>query len=138
MRTPVSERRSLGKRSAYATPHCARALCSLASAATSYFELLAMDNQLQIARRTLFTREENLKKAKLRFEGGLTNETVYRQAQVEYATTAAAIPELVSRIEARKNAISLLMGRYPEQEISTSHARVALRSYSWSEVLFLP
>jgi len=90
----------------------------IAEAASSYFELLAMDNQLQIARRTLFTREENLKKAKLRFEGGLTNETVYRQAQVEYATTAAAIPELVSRIEARKNAISLLMGRYPEQEIA--------------------
>lgn len=30
--------------------------------------------------------------AKLRFEGGLTSETSYQQAQVEYARTATLVP----------------------------------------------
>ena len=77
----------------------------IAEVASAYFRLIALDNELQIARRTLFTREENLQKAKLRFEGGMTPETVYRQAEVEYATTAALIPGLESRIERQKNAI---------------------------------
>ncbi len=86
--------------------------------AGAYVRLLALDNELAIVRRTLFTREENLNKAKLRFEGGLTPETVYQQAQVEYASTAALIPGLERQIEVQKNAISLLLGRYPGQEIS--------------------
>lgn len=93
----------------------------IAEAASAYFRLLALDNELAIVRRTLFTREENLQKAKLRFEGGLTPETVYRQAQVEYATTAALIPGLERSVEVQKNAIALLMGRYPEEEIERSN-----------------
>lgn len=90
----------------------------IAEVASAYFRLLALDNELAIVRRTLFTREENLKKAKLRFEGGLTPETVYQQAQVEYASSAALIPGLERQIEVQKNAISLLMGRYPGEEIA--------------------
>lgn len=90
----------------------------IAEAATAYFRLIALDNELEIARRTLFTRQENLNKAKLRFEGGLTSETVYRQAEVEYATTASLIPGIEQRIEVQRNAISLLMGRFPEPELT--------------------
>lgn len=92
----------------------------IAEVASAYFNLVALDNELAIVRRTLNTREEYLKKAKLRFEGGLTPETVYQQAQVEYATTAAMIPNLERRIEVQKNAISLLMGHYPAEEILRS------------------
>lgn len=90
----------------------------IAEVASAYFRLLALDNELAIVRRTLFTREENLKKAKLRFEGGLTPETVYQQALVEYASSAALIPGLERQIEVQKNAIALLMGRYPGEEIA--------------------
>lgn len=89
----------------------------IAEAASAYFRLIALDNELQIARQTLFTRKENLEKAKLRFESGLTPETVYRQAEVEYATTAALIPGIESRIDVQKNAIALLMGRFPGEDI---------------------
>ena len=92
----------------------------IAEVATAYFNLVALDNELTIVRRTLTTREEYLKKAKLRFEGGLTPETVYQQAQVEYATTAALVPNLERQIEVQKNAIALLMGRYPEEEVMRS------------------
>lgn len=92
----------------------------IAEVASAYFRLIALDNELAIARRTLFTREENLNKARLRYEGGLTPETVYQQAQVEYATTAALIPGLEHRIQVQQNAITLLMGRYPQEELRRS------------------
>lgn len=89
----------------------------IAETATTYFRLIALDNELSIVRRTLKTREESVKMAKLRFDGGLTPETVYQQAQVEYATTAALVPNLERQIELARNAITLLMGRYPGKEL---------------------
>lgn len=85
----------------------------VAEAASAYFRLVALDNELSIVRRTLTTRGEGVHQAKLRFEGGLTSETVYQQAQVELAATAALIPDLERRIGITENALSLLMGEYP-------------------------
>lgn len=92
----------------------------VAEVATAYFQLIAMDNELAVVRRTLATRSEGVEQARLRFEGGLTSEMVYQQAQVEYATTAALIPELENRIKLAENGISLLMGEYPGWEIVRS------------------
>lgn len=64
----------------------------IAETAEVYFRLIALDNELSIVRRTVETREESLRMAKIRFEGGLTSETVYRQAMVEYSSAAALIP----------------------------------------------
>lgn len=85
----------------------------ISEAATAYFNLVALDNELNIVKRTLATRIEALEKAKLRFEGGLTSEIVYQQAKVEYATTASLVPGLEQKIELARNAITLLMGRFP-------------------------
>lgn len=89
----------------------------VAEVATAYYRLIALDTELEIARRTLFTREENLNKARLRFEGGLTPETVYQQALVEYTTTAALIPGLERQVATMQNALSLLLGRYPSETL---------------------
>lgn len=89
----------------------------IAEAATAYFRLVALDNELAIVRRTLSTRQEGVAKAKLRFEGGLTSELVYQQALVEYATTATLLPELENRVEVTEGAIALLMGAYPGEQI---------------------
>lgn len=92
----------------------------VAEAASAYFRLIALDNELQIVRQTLITRREGLQLAKIRFEGGLTSEIVYQQAQVEYATTAALIPNLEYNIEVTENALALLMGEYPKKGILRS------------------
>lgn len=92
----------------------------VAEAASAYFRLVALDNELDIVRRTLITRREGIQQAKIRFEGGLTSEIVYRQAQVEYATTATLIPNLEYGIEVTENALALLMGEYPNREILRS------------------
>ena len=89
----------------------------VAEVAAAYFRLMALDNELSIVRRTLRTRSEGVQQAQLRFEGGLTSETVYQQAKVEYASTATLIPDLESRIEIMENSIALLMGKSPDWEV---------------------
>ena len=89
----------------------------VAEVATAYFRLVALDNELDIVQRTVITRGEGVQLAKLRFEGGLTDETPYRQAQVELASSSALIPNLEQNIAATKNVLALLMGEYPDIEI---------------------
>lgn len=92
----------------------------VAEVASAYFRLVALDNELEIVKSTMSTREEGVRLAKLRYEGGLTSETVYQQAQVQYATAAALIPNLEYNIEITQNVISLLMGAYPDEKIRRS------------------
>ncbi len=86
----------------------------IAEVATAYFELVALDNQLEIVQQTAETRNEEVQQAKIRFEGGLTSETSYQQAQVELATAAATIPELKRKITIQESRIALLVGSYPD------------------------
>ena len=53
--------------------------------------------------------------AKLRFEGGLTSETSYQQAQVELARTATLVPDLERKISIKENDIAFLAGEYPRK-----------------------
>lgn len=81
--------------------------------ATAYFELVALDHELEVLRYTVEIREESVLQAKLRFEGGLTSETAYQQAKVELASAAALIPDIELRIAQKENQISVLLGEYP-------------------------
>ena len=96
----------------------------IAEVATTYFQLLALENELLIVNRTLQTRSEGVQLAKLRYEGGLTSETVYQQAKVEYAATAALIPAIETQIEVTKNSLKVLMGEYPNFELEYARMKV--------------
>ena len=85
----------------------------IAEIASSYYQLMTLDNKLEILTRTLNTRKEDLNKARLRFESGMTSEIPYQQAQVEYASTAAIIPDIQRQIKIKENEISLLTGEMP-------------------------
>lgn len=92
----------------------------VAETASAYFRLVALDNELSIVKSTMETREEGVRLAKLRFDGGLTSETVYQQALVQYATAAALIPNLEYNIKVAENQLLLLMGEMPDQEVARS------------------
>ena len=92
----------------------------VAETATAYFRLVALDNELAIVKSTMETREEGVRLAKLRFNGGLTSETVYQQALVQYATAAALIPNLEYNIKVAENQILLLMGALPNESVKRS------------------
>ena len=96
----------------------------VAAVATAYFELTALDNELDIVLRTLDTRRESVRQAKLRFDGGLTTEIPYQQAQVEYASTASLVPDLQRDIALKEHEISLLAGEFPsavERSLLNTH-----------------
>ena len=63
----------------------------VAEVAQAYYELVALDTELEIVRQTQKAREEGVRLARIRFEGGLTSETSYQQAQVELARTATLV-----------------------------------------------
>ena len=85
----------------------------VAQVAQAYFELIALDQELAIVRQTLAARQEGVRLAKLRFEGGLTSENPLRQAQVELARTQTLVPGLEREIRLKENQITLLAGEYP-------------------------
>lgn len=92
----------------------------VAEAASAYFRLVALDNELSIVRHTIEMRKEAVELARIRFQGGLTSETVYQQTQVEYATAAALVPNLESNIKSTENTLAILMGENPDIEIRRS------------------
>ena len=92
----------------------------IAQTASAYIQLIALNNQLAIVRQTLDTRRQALDKALLRYKGGLTSELVYQQAKVEYETTAALVPGYEQRIQAMRNALSLLCGEYPIGQVDVT------------------
>lgn len=100
----------------------------ISEVASAYYRLVALDDELLIVRNTLSTRSEGVKQAKLRYEGGLTSETVYQQAQVEYASTAALVPELEHEIKVTENSLALLMGQYPTWKVERDP-----RGNDWTE-----
>ena len=78
----------------------------VAEVAQAYYELVALDTELDIVKQTLKAREEGVRLARIRFAGGLTSETSYRQSQV---------PDLERKISLKENDIAFLAGEYPNK-----------------------
>ncbi|MDE6480140.1 MAG: efflux transporter outer membrane subunit [Muribaculaceae bacterium] len=100
----------------HATEEDSRALKMelIAQTAEAYYTLMALENELSIVRRTMETREESVRIAKLRYEGGLTSEMLYNQTLVEYSSAAALVPALEQKMYATRNKLNLLMGEVPQ------------------------
>lgn len=105
----------------------------VAQMAQSYFELVALDHRLKIVRQTLRAREEGVRLAKLRFDGGLTSETSYQQAQVELARTATLVPDLERSISEKENEIALLTGDFPYR-IPRSELESSMQQWADEEI----
>ena len=82
--------------------------------AAGYFNLLDLDSELEIAKRTLATREGSLRLIKARQEGGLATMLDVRQAEELVYLASQTIPDTERAIEQTENQISLLLGNNPE------------------------
>jgi multidrug efflux system outer membrane protein len=81
--------------------------------ATSYFQLRALDRQLEVSQRTLATRQESLRLTQVRDQGGAGSLVDVRQAEQLVEGANATIVSLSLDIEQLENGISVLLGRYP-------------------------
>jgi outer membrane protein, multidrug efflux system len=81
--------------------------------ATSYFSLRELDDELEISRRTLGTRQESLSLIRTRQTGGVATDLDLRQGEQLVYTAAQTIPVLQQQIEQTENRITLLLGENP-------------------------
>ena len=99
----------------YATEQSRRAvvLALVADVARSYVELRDFDRRLEIARRTLESRVQYVQLAKDRYEGGVTSELDFHQAEAEMHRTAASVQDFERLVGLKTHELSLLLGRNP-------------------------
>jgi multidrug efflux system outer membrane protein len=81
--------------------------------ATAYFNLLELDLELDIAKRTLAVRQESLRLITARQQGGLATMLDVRQAEELVYQASQTIPDTERLIEQTENQISLLLGNNP-------------------------
>ena len=88
-------------------------LLVLAEVAQGYFQLRALDADLEVSRRTVKTFQDTLDIFQHKFEGGAASGLEVARAQAALANVAAAIPDLQRQIVAQEAALNLLLGRNP-------------------------
>lgn len=89
-------------------------LTLVSDVASDYFALLQLDLQLQITKDTVKTQEDSVKLTKLRVDHGVATKLDVLQAQQVLDTANAQIPDLERQIGQEENAISILLGNYPQ------------------------
>ena len=89
-------------------------LTLVSDVAGDYFALLQLDLQLQITRDTVKTQIDSVKLTNLRLSHGVATKLDVLQAQQVLDTANASIPDLERQIAQEEDAISILLGNYPQ------------------------
>jgi multidrug efflux system outer membrane protein len=86
----------------------------VANVATAYFELRALDSELEISQRTLASRQQSLKLTQvLESHGSGSGLDVSQAEQLVYAASET-IPDLERQIQQQENVLSVLLGENPQ------------------------
>lgn len=88
--------------------------------ANDYYNLLALDRQLQITRETIVLLQESATTMEALKEAGQQNAASVEQSNALLYSTQLSVPALESQIREKENAICLLLGRKPGQIERTS------------------
>jgi multidrug efflux system outer membrane protein len=89
-------------------------LTLVSDVASDYFTLLQLDLQLKITRETVNTQTDSVKLTQLRLDHGVATKLDVLQAQQVLDTANTQIPELERQIAQEEDAISILLGNYPQ------------------------
>jgi multidrug efflux system outer membrane protein len=85
----------------------------ISQVAQGYFQLLALDRELEIARRTTNAFGESLRIFTSRLQQGVVSKLETSSAEALLASTAATVPELERLVLIQENALNVLLGRNP-------------------------
>jgi outer membrane protein, multidrug efflux system len=88
-------------------------LSLVAATASTYLQLLGLDDQLVVAKRTLDTYAQTLKLFELQFKYGQISRMNVEQVRSQYETAAAQIPLVETQIAQTETALAILLGRNP-------------------------
>ncbi|HXO44518.1 MAG TPA: efflux transporter outer membrane subunit [Candidatus Cybelea sp.] len=85
----------------------------VANVADAYFQLRALDLELEISQRTLSSRQDSLKLTQALEQNGSVSLVDVRQGEQLVYTASETIPNLERQIQQQENLISTLLGRNP-------------------------
>jgi outer membrane protein, multidrug efflux system len=86
----------------------------IAEIAITYFELLAIDSELELVQKTILKQEDALEMVKAQKQAGRTNELALQQFQANLLHSRILVKELNQQIVIFENRINFLMGRFPQ------------------------
>jgi NodT family efflux transporter outer membrane factor (OMF) lipoprotein len=87
----------------------------IAEVADSYYELLALDNQLDIIKQTIELQNNALNIVKVQKEAARSTELAVQKFQAEVLSSKSIEFDLNQKILETENRINFLLGRYPEK-----------------------
>jgi multidrug efflux system outer membrane protein len=100
---------------------------SLAATVTrAYFNLRALDAQVEITRQRIDTRSQALALEKMRFDAGEASELQYRQIEAETLAAKALLPVLEQQQALQESALAVLLGRSPRDLLESGVERGAV------------
>ena len=88
-------------------------LSLVSGVAQAYFELLALDQLLEITRRNVESFKASLKIFDDRLRGGVASKLETARAEAALASTEAVVPDLERQILLKENQLNALLGRNP-------------------------
>ena len=94
----------------------------IADIASMYYQLLALDEQLNITQETITNRESSLETIIALKQAGTVTEVAVQQTEAQLYRAQAVLVEIEANIRLLENAFSILLGEAPQQVDRTSLA----------------
>ncbi|TGD57055.1 efflux transporter outer membrane subunit [Flavobacterium humi] len=86
----------------------------VANVSKGFYDLLMLDAQLDIAKKTLMLNDSTLFMVTLQFEAGQVTSLAKQQTEAQRLASAQLIPQLEQNILLQENGLSILTGTFPE------------------------
>jgi NodT family efflux transporter outer membrane factor (OMF) lipoprotein len=86
----------------------------VAEIANSYYELLALDNQLEIVRQTIKLQQDALEIVKVQKQASAVTELAVKQFEAQVLNSQSMEFDILQKITENENRINFLLGRYPQ------------------------
>nr|WP_297784208.1 TolC family protein [uncultured Allomuricauda sp.] len=87
----------------------------IANIASTYYQLLALDKQLEVSKQTLEARKNSLETTVALKDAGQVTEVAVKQTEAQVHTTEIIVIDLENNIKLLENAFSILLGEAPQK-----------------------
>jgi multidrug efflux system outer membrane protein len=88
----------------------------VANVSNGFYDLLMLDAQLEIAKKTLMLNDSTVFIVNLQYDAGQVNLLAKQQTEAQRLVAAQLIPQIEQNIQIQENALSVLSGTFPEAQ----------------------
>ena len=92
----------------------------IANIANSYYQLLILDEQLKVLKKTAKNRETDAETIKVLFENSIINGVAVVQSEANFYEAELAIPDIEQKITETENALCILLAKSPTKVVRSS------------------